>query len=222
MFENAQAIFSARGRINNKASILKGVALSLAVICTSCSHSPAKPLLARYSEQNDVSSFLVCSEYGCAVKQWVSLNDAEWNQVGSVFLPASQNAAEERERIREAVALIEEIVGPKAGTDVDRAGATIMTMNKRGQLDCIDEAYNTTTYLRMMDADNFIKFHEIGSPARRGYILNRWPHNTATVVEHGSEANYVVDSWYGANGMLPDIVTLELWMDGWSPTESAT
>ncbi len=222
MFENAQANLSASGRVNNRLSILKGAALSLAVICTSCSHSPAEPLLARYEEQNDVSSFLVCSEYGCATKQWVSLDESEWNQVGSIFLPESQNAAEERERIREAVALIKKLVGPKAGTDIDRAGATIVMMDKRGQLDCIDEAYNTTTYLRMMDADNFIKFHDIGEPARRGYILNRWPHNTATIIEHGTEASYVVDSWYGANGALPDVVTLELWMDGWSPTQSVT
>ena len=222
MFENAQANLSASGRVNNRLSILKGAALSLAVICTSCSHSPAEPLLARYEEQNDVSSFLVCSEYGCPTKQWVSLDESEWNQVGSIFLPESQNAAEERERIREAVALIKKLVGPMAGTDIDRAGATIVTMDKRGQLDCIDEAYNTTTYLRMMDADNFIKFHDIGEPARHGYILNRWPHNTATIIEHGTEASYVVDSWYGANGALRDVVTLELWMDGWSPTQSVT
>ncbi len=201
---------------------LKAAVLLLPVFCASCSYSPAESLLARYRDQNDISSFLVCSEYNCSTKQWVSLDDAEWNQVRSSFLPAPLNAVDERERIRDAVALIEKLVGPKAGTDVDRAGATIMTTNKRGQLDCIDEAYNTTTYLRLMGADNLIKFHEIGEPARRGYIINRWPHNTATVVEYETRASYVVDSWFGANGMLPDVVTLELWMDGWSPTDSVS
>jgi len=208
--------------MTNKAKILRAAALVLAVLCTSCSYSPAETLHARYRDQNDISSFLVCSEYGCAKKQWVSLEEAEWSQVRSSFLPAPSNAEEERENIRGAVALIENFVGPKAGTDIDRAGATILTTDKRGQLDCIDEAYNTTTYLRLMAADNLIKFHDIGEPARRGYIINRWPHNTATVLEHDSDASYVVDSWFGANGMLPDVVTLERWMDGWGPADSTT
>jgi len=200
---------------------LRAAMILLPVFCAACSYSPAESLLARYREQNDISSFLVCSEYSCSTRQWVSLDDAEWNQVRSNFLPAPRNAADERERIRSAVALIEKLVGPKAGTDVDRAGAAILTIDKRGQLDCIDEAYNTTTYLRLMDADNLIAFHEIGEPARRGYILNRWPHNTAIVIEHETGASYVVDSWFGANGMPPDVVTLELWMDGWRPTGSS-
>lgn len=192
------------------------------LILTSCGHSPAGSLQARYREQNDISAFLVCSEYGCSTRQWISLDEAEWNQVRSNFLPAPLNAADERERIRRAVALIENLVGPKAGTDIDRAGAAILTLDKRGQLDCIDEAYNTTTYLRLMGADNLIHFHEIGEPAKRGYIFNRWPHNTATVIENETEASYAVDSWFGANGTLPDVVTLELWLDGWSPAVASS
>jgi hypothetical protein len=206
----------------NKAILLRGAALALAVLCASCNHSPAEALHARYGDQNDISAFLVRSEYGCAKKQWVSLDEAEWTQVRSSFIPAATNAADERENVRKAVALIESSVGPKVGTDIDRAGATIFTYDKRGQLDCIDEAYNTTTYLRLMAADDLIKFHDIGEPARRGYIINRWPHNTATVIEHDSGTNYAVDSWFGANGMLPDVVTLDAWLDGWDPEDSAT
>jgi hypothetical protein len=147
------------------------------------------------------------------------LSDAEWGEVRNVFMPAPANAAEERERIREAVALIERMVGPKAGTANDEAGAVIVTTNKRGQLDCIDEAYNTSNYLRFMHEDNLIDWHDIGEPARRGYIINRWPHNTATVIEHGSGASYAIDSWFGPNGALPDVVPLEDWRDGWSPPE---
>jgi len=202
--------------------VLKFTALSLSLCCVSCGHSPAESLLARYRGQNDVSSFMVCSQYGCSKQSWVSLDQAEWNQVRAIFMPAAQNAAEERERMRRAVALIETLVGPKAGTDIDRAGATIVTFDKIGQLDCIDEAHNTTTYLRLMDAENLIQFHEIGNPAKRGYIFNRWPHNTAVVVEHETGARYVVDSWFGANGMLPDVVTLETWMDGWQPPDSTS
>lgn len=193
----------------------------LSMLLSSCGHSPAGSLQARYREENKIAAFLVCSEYNCSTRQWVSLNETEWNEVRSNFLPAPLNAVEERERIRSAIALIERLVGPKAGTDIDRAGAAILTLDKRGQLDCIDEAYNTTTYLRLMDADNLVRFHDIGEPARRGYIFNRWPHNTATVVERGTGASYAVDSWFGANGALPDVVTLQSWLEGWSPPDSS-
>lgn len=193
--------------------------LALALACASCAQSPSQPLLRRYETQNSISSFRVCRDYGCSVTMPVSLSDAEWGEVRNVFMPAPANAAEERERIREAVALIERMVGPKAGTANDEAGAVIVTTNKRGQLDCIDEAYNTSNYLRFMHEDNLIDWHDIGEPARRGYIINRWPHNTATVIEHGSGASYAIDSWFGPNGALPDVVPLEDWRDGWSPPE---
>ena len=211
-----------QGFLTGGGSAHKWSALLLTIMCASCSYSPAEMYIARYQAQNSISSFLVCSEYGCSTRQWISLDDTEWSQVRSIFLPAPQTAVDERERIRSAVAMIENFVGPKAGTDIDRPGATIVTLDKRGQLDCIDEAYNTTTYLRLMAADNLIKLHEIGRPAKRGYIFNRWPHNTATVIERENGASYVVDSWFGANGMLPDVVTLELWLDGWSPTTEST
>jgi hypothetical protein len=194
---------------------------ALCLLLSSCSHSPSGALQARYQEQNNISAFLVCSEYNCSTKHWISLSDTEWSQVRSIFEPVALDAGDERERIRGAVAMIETLVGPKAGTDIDRAGAAIFTLDKQGQLDCIDEAYNTTTYLRLLDADNLIRFHEIGEPARRGYIFNRWPHNTATVAEHGTGASYAVDSWFGANGELPDVVSLQSWLDGWSPSASS-
>ena len=205
-------------KLKTRPNILFAAVVLVSAFLTACGHSPAGSLQARYRDENTVSAFLVCSEYNCSTRQWISLSDPEWSQVRSIFEPAALDAADERERIGKAVALIEELVGPKAGTNIDRAGAAILTLDKRGQLDCIDEAYNTTTYLRLMGADNLIRFHEIGEPARRGYILNRWPHNTATVIERGTGASFAVDSWFGANGTLPDVVTLQSWLDGWSPT----
>lgn len=195
---------------------------ALALIGAGCTHSPSEGLFHQYADGNSPSRFLMCHNYGCSRKIWVSLNDTDWAGVRAVFARPAPRPAEERQQIREAVALIERIVGLKTGTANDAAGAAILNFNKNGQLDCIDEAYNTTNYLRFMANDGLIRWHDVGMPERRGYILNRWPHNTATVIEHGTGQAYAIDSWFGANGELPDVVTLELWLDGWSPPEAQT
>lgn len=198
------------------------LALPLALGLAGCMSSPDGWLLARYGSHNTTGAFLICKNYGCAARVMVSFAPADWQQVRADFAPAAANAAEEREQVRHAIALLETLVGPKAGTEHDEAGAPIFTFNlaRDGQLDCIDEAYNTTTYLRLMAADGLLKWHDVGQPAERGYFLDRWPHNTATVIEHGSGTAYTVDSWFHANGEMPETVLLKDWLDGWSPAKS--
>ena len=87
------------------------------------------------------------------------------------------------------------------------------------QLDCIDETVNTSLYLRFFDEKGLLKFHTIATPARRGmFIDGSWPHNTAVVTDNKTGAQYAIDSWYGNNGDLPDIVPLQEWLDGWKPS----
>ncbi|MDP6305671.1 MAG: hypothetical protein QF869_07345, partial [Alphaproteobacteria bacterium] len=59
---------------------------------------------------------------------------------------AATNAREERVRIARAVALLESMAGEQAGTLLDKAG-TGFPLENRYQLDCVDEALNTTAYL---------------------------------------------------------------------------
>ena len=197
----------------------RAIALTLAVLCAGCTHSPARSLIERFGPQETVAGFDVCSDYGCFKRTSVSLGEAEWAEVRALFAPAPQGAPEERERIRQAVAMLETMIGPKAGTEHDEAGAAIINFDTRGQMDCIDEAYNTSTYLGLMAADHLLRFHDVGVPVRRGYILNRWPHNTATIADRSGSAEYAVDSWYHANGAMPDVVPLQEWLDGWHPPE---
>ncbi|MSP94591.1 MAG: hypothetical protein EXR00_04925 [Alphaproteobacteria bacterium] len=150
----------------------------------------------------------------------VSLTGDEWSRVRALFASAPATAPEERETVRRAVALIETLVGPKAGTANDRPGADIVTTNREGLLDCIDEAFNTSTYLRFLAADQLLRWHDTGPSAQRGYIFNGWPHNTATLIERGSRSPYTVDSWFHANGELPETVPLQNWLDGWNPPQA--
>ncbi len=160
---------------------------------------------------------MVCHGYGCWKKSHVSLSADEWAQVKAPLKDQAKNAAEERKHIAAAISVIEQITGRKIGTDADVGGATI-----RGhglyQMDCIDEAVNTSLYLEFLDKDGALQWHNVGTPARRGtFIDGEWPHNTAVVSEKEGGAYYVIDSWFSDNGQEPAIVPLQDWLDGWRP-----
>jgi len=52
------------------------------------------------------------------------------------------------------------LTGRQAGTLEDAPGMGVH-WNPDGQLDCIDEATNSTAYMRMMAADGLIRFHDM-------------------------------------------------------------
>ncbi|VAX04166.1 hypothetical protein MNBD_ALPHA03-444, partial [hydrothermal vent metagenome] len=171
--------------------------------------------------------FGVCKGYGCRYYLRTGISEQEWQQIARVFEQDDQNvarnAAQERELIKQAIGLFEKIIGPKTDTANDDAGAQIINFSTRDQMDCIDEAYNSSTYLFLMRKAGLIKFHSLGQPLRRGYFIDRWPHNTATIHEIDKDktikgpGHYVVDSWFHANGARPEIILASLWGTGWTP-----
>jgi hypothetical protein len=190
-----------------------------ALLCSSCATSPAISMMRKYGQGATLADFTVCSDYGCSKEHKVALTQDEWASVRAEFMPRAQDAAEEREQIRRAVARIETIVGPKTGTDKDAPGAAIINFRRVGQMDCIDEAYNTSLYLTFMASEQLFAWHNVGTPAKRGMVIDRWFHNTAVIVEREGGAEYTVDSWFGGNGEMPDVVPLAAWLAGWSPEQ---
>ncbi len=187
-----------------------------------CGASPTVRLLEDHAGQDTRANFVVCSDYQCSKRYNVSLGDAEWTTVRAVFEPPPADAAAERARIALAIGQIERIIGPKTNTSGDRPGATIITTRTSGQMDCIDESHNTTLYLRMMARDGLLKFHDVGQPIIRGHVIDRWFHNTATVTDRGTGVQWVIDSWFGANGEPADVITAEQWLSGWEPEKFRT
>lgn len=184
------------------------------------SGSPAEQLLeAVEGRPQSPDRFSVCKGYGCDELVLTSFSSREWARIKAVFADPVPDSASERRRIAEAVGEVERLVGPKTGTERDAPGAAIINFNRQGQMDCIDEAFNTTLYLRMMADAGLLRWHDVGEPARRGYVVDGWPHNTATVIERDTGRGWAVDSWFHGNGVPPEIVPLKAWLDGWSPAE---
>lgn len=165
-------------------------------------------------------AFSFCWGGTCAAVETVDLDNDEWEQVRDVFAGAADNAETERAQIAQAVGLLESLVGPKTGTAGDRAG-TFGNSAYPGQLDCNDEATNTTSYIRMMTDDGLIKFHHSAGTTTRSGFLIFGRHSTAVIREQATGKLYAVDSWFHDNGEPPEIILLDIWKAGWSPEEGA-
>ncbi len=163
--------------------------------------------------------FTFCWGGTCAGMQQVSLADEEWAAVRRMFDPAPANTEAERETLRQAIGLLERIVGARTGTAGDRAG-TFGNSAWPGQLDCNDETTNSTSYLRMMVGDGLLRFHEVLDTSTRGGFLIFGRHSTAVIMDQASGEKFAVDSWFFDNGEPAVILPLKTWKSGWKPDKS--
>ncbi|OYY84671.1 MAG: hypothetical protein B7Y34_00085, partial [Methylophilales bacterium 16-45-9] len=125
----------------------------------------------------------------------------------------------ERKLIALALGAMETIVGKKTDTDTDLAG-TFGNSDYAGQLDCNDEAINSTSYMRLMRSHGLIKFHDIADMRTRNFFFSGWPHTTAVIREIASGEMFAVDSWFYDNGFPATIVPFSEWKAGYIPEDS--
>lgn len=161
------------------------------------------------------SAFSVCYDRSCTRVDRLALEPEQWEAVRVHFDPPPADAAAERAAAAAAVAEMERIVGPLTGTDGDLAENDGTT--SAYAMDCIDESTNTTSYLRIFEAAGLLRFHSVGDRVTRGWFVLGWPHTTAVLQERGGGGDWAVDSWFHANGELPELVPIEVWRAHWHP-----
>ncbi|HHH45254.1 MAG TPA: hypothetical protein ENK49_14060 [Gammaproteobacteria bacterium] len=155
--------------------------------------------------------FYSCTDYHCDEGETVSLSAAQWQEIRALFA-ATSNAQEERQQIRKAIALLETQVGAITGTSRDLA-KNVAGAGLPGQLDCISESKNTTTYLRLMNEDGLLHWHTVEERhLRHPWILDL--HWSAVIRDRDTGQRYAVDSWFLDNGQPPYIQPLEQWLSG--------
>jgi hypothetical protein len=185
--------------------------------------------LPAYADLNDINriyhttptlaAFEICQGGGCVQSDVLSLTSAEWESVIRLFTPLPLTADAERAAIAQAIGVLEDMVGTKIGTAADRAG-TPNNRDYQHQQDCNDEAINSTTYMRLMQQDGLIQFHQILDTRTRKFFLTGWPHSAAVIKEQDSNAEYAVDSWFYDNGYPATIVPMGQWKSGYIPEDS--
>ncbi len=193
------------------------LAIVLMLMAMGNAHGVGYPVEKRFDKPLP-ERFTVCYRHSCRSHIETAFSKAEWQEIRSVFSPAAKTAEEERLRIKRVISMIEKVVGPKTGTDVDLPG-TFLGSFQQGQMDCIDEAMNTATYLTMLLDAGLLHFHELMPAARRGMFISGggWAHSSAVVRDIKSGKRYAVDSWFYENGKPPEILPLEAWLQGWNP-----
>lgn len=197
------------------AAPMAALALALLTACTRLA-APEQFLAKRGIGPVEETRFIICHGFGCTFHSEVYLSAAEWSLVAALFNSPAASAADERRQIGQAVALFEQVVGRKTGTDGDKGGLSYNAAGDPTQLDCMDETTNTTTYVTLLQKHGLLRWHEAGQPASRGFFLDvRWYHETAVLVERPSGSEYAIDSWVDDNGKPPLIEPLEQWQWTW-------
>ncbi|MCP5370927.1 MAG: hypothetical protein H6907_04270 [Hyphomicrobiales bacterium] len=163
----------------------------------------------------DAAHTRVCHGFSCYYQ--TAVDNTLILDVLREVMGAADTADQERESIRLAIARVEQVVGPLAGTSNDEGGLRrIRGWGEADQQDCIDETVNTTSYLLMAERNGLLRYHRVRAPVIRGSLLDfRWPHNTAVIEELATSTLWAVDSWVRDNGQPPQVITLAQWMSVW-------
>jgi len=155
--------------------------------------------------------FYSCTDYHCDEGETVLLSTQQWSRIRSLF-SSPRSPAEERRQIRKAVALLEIQVGGITGTSRDLA-KNVAGAGQPGQLDCISESKNTTTYLQLISNDGLLQWHTVQErQLRHPWILDL--HWAAVIRDKSTDKRYAVDSWFLDNGQPPYIQPLDQWLSG--------
>jgi hypothetical protein len=171
-----------------------------------------------YSEKNDwPGEFKLCHGFSCSNKSLVTLDEKQWKKVAAVFKKPAKTPEKEREQIGKAVAILETESTKDAKLNPDFGEASTFEKDQ-SQMDCIDEAINTTHYIEFLDEAGLLKHHEPAPPLHRGFFVDgQWPHNSGAVKEKDSGDIYAIDSYYFDSGKPAAAVHIDTWLNEWRP-----
>jgi len=153
----------------------------------------------------------VCHGYTCRIVTPVRFSADELFAIAGDLAVGVTDAAAERQAISRSVQVYEKIVGARIGTAADLPGMQF-GRGADDQMDCIDEATNTTSLLMLLAKNGYLRFHTVDPPSARGFFIDgRYPHATAVLTDTSSRKKWAIDSWPRANALPPVIQPLAKW-----------
>jgi hypothetical protein len=156
----------------------------------------------------------VCHGYTCRIVTPVRFSPDELLRIAGGLTEVAADAAAERDNVSLAVQTFEAIVGERIGTSADLPKMQF-GRGADDQMDCIDEATNTTALLMMLAKNNYLAHYKVEPPSARGFFLDlRYPHATAVLRDVETGERWAIDSWPRANAEPPVVQPLKVWKRG--------
>jgi hypothetical protein len=193
--------------------------------CAQGAGNQSATFLDRYAEANPtLASFRECHGFACNETSRASISPKDWRRVTAVFRPPAKNAQAERRQIAQGVLTIRRVVGAQTGTGVHQwthKDMIILPNNgDRTQLDCIDEAVNTWTYMTLMERAKLFRFHRVAKLSNADSLVE--PRNTA-VIQEINGGYFAIDPSLVDFGVPPPVMPLATWMGPpWPPNLPAS
>jgi hypothetical protein len=187
---------------------MKELLLSFAMMLPPTTPAAAVPIPAAALGTDAIA---VCYDFGCKTRDIISISARDWHEVAGWFSPPATSAAAERDQIRQAVGWMEVVAGRHTPTFRDIGKNLGPGAEFPGQLDCIDESLNTTTYLKLFEANGLLRWHRVVERAHRRAIFDQ--HFAGQVEELDGGERWVIDTWFHDNGVLPYVQQTVQWKD---------
>ena len=161
------------------------------------------------------ANIVVCHGYNCLFRTEVALTRADYARFAQIMAAGAGSPAAERKALGHAEAWFEKRVAPYSGTAnaKGRSGGRFGIGGDPSQFDCIDTTANTTSLLVVLSRLGLLKHHRVSTPISR-LLAGGGPHFTATVQEKAGGKKWTVDPWPHDNGLYPDIMAADKWLDG--------
>lgn len=205
--------------------IISAALLLALTACTTGGHNYESYLTRHNLPAPTAEHFPHCRAYGCQKQDQLALSTKDWAEITALFANVT-SAAQEREKLKPAIALFEQKTGAQNGTATDKGGTfSGVGQNIATQHDCVDESINTTIYLALLAKNGLLHFHDVNAPVSRTPVTTLasgklWPHQSAVITDRQTGTHYVVDSWFHDNGQPAEIAPLATWLKGWSPEKA--
>ncbi len=207
LFRDRSSCFAGSG------GLILGAGLLLAACTDPTLRSPEVYLNSYQVREPSAERVTVCHAYECTLKTQVALFDKDIETIRAMMALGEDSPKDERAAIAETIGWMERRVAGTAGTAEDRDYRDLFSGGDPTQLDCIDEASNATSYMILFRQLDLLKYHTIGYPIAKGFLLDgRYPHVTAVVIEQGTGDEYSIDSWVFANGEAAAVSKLNVWL----------
>jgi hypothetical protein len=157
----------------------------------------------------------VCYGFTCRLRLTLVFTAAERATITNLMNKGHASPAEERKAIQQVFVWFDRRVGREVGTDKRIASADVRSFDAGHNFDCWDTTRNGASLLLVLQEWHLFRHHRVSDPRYRGNILiGQLPHNTAVIKETAAGGtSWVVDMWPTAFGQVPDMMTLQKWLD---------